>query len=180
MVVGIQYRVRQFWRILSLKIDQLELEQAKVFLSYQQRELFTQLQTGEQNHALAMYRKLLDQGENQPDLLVATLLHDVGKLRYRMNPLERSLVVLAKAMLPEQARRWGELPHNGWERAPGWRKSFVVAQQHPAWGAEMAREAGVSCLAESLIRKHHDYPSSEAEPTENSLLNKLRLVDNDS
>ncbi len=180
MIVGIRYRVRQFWRILSLKIDQCELEQAKDLLTHQQWELFTQLQPGEQSHALAMYRKLLEQGENQPDLLVAALLHDAGKLRYRMNPLERSLVVLAKAVLPEQARLWGELPLSGWERTPGWRKAFVVARQHPGWGAELAREAGVSRLTESLIRKHHDLPCPETEPTENSLLHKLRLVDNES
>ena len=108
-----------------------------------------------------MYCKLLEQGENQPDLLVAALLHDVGKLRYRLNPLERSLVVLVKAVLPEQARLWGELPLDGWDRTPGWRKAFVVAQQHAGWGAEMAREAGVSRLTESLIRKHHDPPCQE-------------------
>ena len=180
MVVGIRYRVRQFWRIQSLKIDPRELEQAKGLLSYQQWELFTQLQPGEQSHALAMYCKLLEQGENQPDLLVAALLHDVGKLRYRLNPLERSLVVLAKAVLPEQARLWGELPLDGWDRTPGWRKAFVVAQQHAGWGAEMAREAGVSRLTESLIRKHHDPPCLETEPTEDYLLHKLRLVDNES
>ena len=63
-----------------------------------------------------MYNKLLEQGENQPDLLVAALLHDVGKLRYRMNPMERALVVLVKAVAPDQAQTWGELPSNGWDR----------------------------------------------------------------
>ena len=55
-----------------------------------------------------------------------------------------------------------------------------MAEQHAEWGAEMAREAGVSPLTESLIRKHHDPAGQEAEIAENSLLHKLWLVDNES
>jgi predicted HD phosphohydrolase len=56
-----------------------------------------------------MVHKLVDQG-SQPDLLVAALLHDVGKLRYKLNPLERAMVVLVRRLSPETARRWGSLP----------------------------------------------------------------------
>jgi hypothetical protein len=178
--VRILYRVRQFWRTLSLKTDLLELQPARALLTDQQWELFLKLQPDEQSHASAMYHKLLEQGENQPDLLVAALLHDVGKLRYRMNPGERAMVVMAKTVMPQQVRRWGSLPLNGWDRLSNWRKAFIVAEQHAGWGAEMAREVGVSCLTESLIRKHHDLPCQDIEPTENSLLHKLRLVDNGS
>jgi len=55
-----------------------------------------------------------------------------------------------------------------------------VAEQHAGWGAEMAREVGVSSLTEYLIRMHHDPPSPDTGQTENSLLFKLRLVDNES
>jgi putative nucleotidyltransferase with HDIG domain len=178
--VCIVYRVRQFWRTVSLKTDPHGLEQAKALLTAGQCELFLQLQPAEQSHALAMYRKLLEQGENHPDLLVAALLHDVGKLRYRMNPIERTMVVLGKALVPDQAQHWGEMPNNGWDSLSGWRKAFIVAGQHADWGAEIAREAGVSPLAESLIRKHHDPAGHEAESAENSLQRKLWLVDNES
>jgi putative nucleotidyltransferase with HDIG domain len=179
-VVRILYRVRQFWRTISLKTDPHELEQAEVLLTEAQWGLFLHLQPGEQSHALVMYHKLLEQGENQPDLLVAALLHDVGKQRYRMNPVERSMVVLAKAVLPGQAQRWGSLPSSGFDGAPGWRKAFILAEQHAEWGAELVREAGVSPLTESLIRKHHDPAFQQAEIADNNLQRKLWLVDNES
>jgi hypothetical protein len=72
------------------------------------------------------------------------------------------------------------LSSNGWDSIPGWRKAFIVAEQHAEWGAEMAREAGVSPLTVCLIRKHHNPPRQEAEIMENSLLHKLWLVDNES
>jgi hypothetical protein len=178
--VHILYRVRQFWHTISLKIDPDELDQANALLNAEQGELFTRLQPAEKQHALVMFEKLLAQGENQSDLLVAALLHDVGKLRYRMNPFERTMVVLAQALTPDQAKRWGVLPLHGWDDLPNWRKVFIVAEQHPVWGAEMACQAGVSPLTESLIRQHHCPPNQSIGAVEYNLQHKLWVVDNES
>jgi hypothetical protein len=178
--VGVLYRIRQFWRTISVKIDLLELERAQALLRPKQRELFKQLQHAEKDHAVVMFHRLLEQGENQPDLLVAALLHDVGKLRYRLNPLERAMVVMVHAIKPERAHCWGNLPPNGWDGLPGWRKAFIVSEQHAGWGAEMARQAGVSPLTETLIRLHHNPHRHEVGAAENNLLHKLWVVDNES
>jgi putative nucleotidyltransferase with HDIG domain len=178
--VGILYRARQFWRTVSIETGPLELERAQALLYPEQRELFAQLQLGEKQHALQMLCKLLEQGENQPDLLLAALLHDVGKLRYRLNPFERAMVVMVQAIKPEQSRRWGNLPPDGWGDLPGWRKAFIEAEHHAEWGAEMARQAGVSPLTETLIREHHHPHRNKAGDVENSLLHKLWVVDNES
>jgi putative nucleotidyltransferase with HDIG domain len=178
--VRVLYRARQFWRTLSLKTNLLEQQQARALLTDQQWDLFIKLQPSEMRHASSMYHMLYEQGDHQPDLLVAALLHDLGKLRYPMNPIDRAVVVLVKAILPGLARRWGELPPNRWVSAPGLRKAFVVTEQHARWGAEMAQAVGVSQLTINLIRKHHDPPCPETGQTENCLLHKLRLVDNES
>jgi hypothetical protein len=104
----------------------------------------------------------------------------VGKLRYRLKPLGRAIVVLVKTVMPEQARRWGALPPNGWDGLPAWHKVFIVAEHHAEWGAEMARQAGVSDLTENLIRFHDRPHRQDADAEETSLLHKLRLVDNES
>ncbi len=142
--------------------------------------LFIQLQPGEKNHAIRMFHRLKALGEEQPDLLVAACLHDIGKLRYRLNPLERTMVVLVKAVHPDQAARWGNPDKEAWEDLPRWRKPFVVTEQHAGWGAEMARLAGVSSLTETLIRAHHHPNQQVSGDEENSLLHKLWVVDNDS
>lgn len=125
-------------------------------------------------------RKLLDRGNHQPDLLVATLLHDVGKLRYRLNPVERAMIVLVGAVTPKWTQRWGNLPAGGWENVRGWRRAFVVAEQHAMWGAEMARQAEVSPLAEALIREHHHPQGNAMDEEETGLLQQLWSVDNES
>lgn len=174
----ILYRLHQFWRTITANTASPALEQVQGLLNPEQKALFTQLQPGEQVHAMEMVRMLIEQGEQQPDLLVAALLHDVGKLRYRLHPIERTMVVLVGAVMPEQARRWGSLPPIGWEDVPRWRKVFVVAEQHAEWGAELARQVGVSPLTETLIRFHQHPQSPSTGGAETSLLHKLWVVDN--
>jgi putative nucleotidyltransferase with HDIG domain len=178
--VRILYRVRQFWDELFRKIDPQDLEQAHRLLTEAQFKLFIQLQPGENSHALKMVSKLQAQGETRPDLLSAALLHDIGKLRYRLNPVERVMVVLAQAIIPRQSQSWGNPPTIAWEKIPGWRKSFIVAAQHAEWGAEMVRVAGASPLTVELIRHHHSPPGHIDTNMENSLQQKLWLVDNES
>ncbi|HEX9090033.1 MAG TPA: hypothetical protein VF831_01010 [Anaerolineales bacterium] len=176
----ILYRLRQFWRTLPVKSDPRELEQAKIRLNSAQWELFERLQTGEKRHALVMLQRLLAQGEDQPDLLVATLLHDAGKLRYPLNPVERAMIVLAEAAVPARVRDWGSLPVDGFESLPRWRKAFVVAEHHASWGADLAHMAGASPLAETLIREHHHPQALSTVGEGSSLLQKLWAVDNQS
>jgi len=178
--VRILYRLRQFWRTLPVKTDPRELEQAKARLNSAQWELFERLQLGEKRHALAMLHHLLAQGEQQPDLLVAALLHDTGKLRYPLSPMERAMVVLAEAVVPARVRNWGSLPDGGFESLPRWRKAFVVAEHHASWGADLAHMAGASPLAETLIREHHHPQALSTVGEGSSLLRKLWAVDNQS
>jgi putative nucleotidyltransferase with HDIG domain len=178
--VRILYRVRQFWRTVTLKSNPHKLAQVQAQLSPMQWKLFEQLQPGEKDHAVTMFHKLQQQGENEPDLLAAALLHDIGKVRYRLSPMERAMIVLVKAIMPEKALRLGCLPPGGWEGLPGWRKAFIVSGQHASWGAELARQAGVSHQTESLIRLHHEPHALHSGGADASLLHKLWSVDNES
>jgi len=156
-----------------------DLEQARQFLAPAQARLFSRMQLSEQAHALAAFKRLRLrlQGAEQPDLLTAALLHDVGKVRLPLQAWERVLIVLTKALAPGLARRWGA---GAPETSPGWRRAFLAAEQHPAWGAEMARGAGVSPLAEALIRRHQEKPSPQSDAAEDVLLRRLQAVDDES
>jgi hypothetical protein len=170
------YRVRQFTLALRAAVDPGDLEQARSVLTPAQLALFAGMQPSEQAHAVSMYRQLVDQGETSPDLLLAALLHDVGKSRSPIRLWERVLIVFGKAIFPAQSRRWG---NSSVEQAgrQGWRRVFVVAEQHPAWGAALAAEAGASPRTVVLIRLHQDPPSTEADPEVKRLLGKLQAVD---
>jgi len=131
------------------------------------------MQPGEQVHSLKVFHRLSKRKETSPDLLAAALLHDVGKSQHPLRLWERVLVVAGQAVFPNLVKYWGKgEPH-------GWRRAFVVAAKHPAWGSDLAFAAGASPLVVSLIRLHRD-EISPAVDHENRLLISLQRADNES
>jgi hypothetical protein len=173
--VRIAYRVRQFWHAIFARPTPEDLSLARSVLTIPQMRLFEQLQPSEQVHSINICRRLIQQGETQPDLLVAALLHDVGKSRYPLHAWDRALIVMANAIFPEKTKTWGQGQPQGWQRA------FVVAQRHPTWGAEMAAGAGASPLTVTIIQRHQDPapPKNSRDATEYMLL-RLKNLDEDN
>ncbi len=175
----ILYRTRQFWNALQAKPADRDLEGIRQVLTPQQLALFARLPPGEQAHSIHVYCKLIERGENRPDLMTAALLHDAGKSLYPLCLWERVAIVLAKALARERVKRWGSLPV-GEKAMRSWRRPFVIAEQHPAWGADMAAQAGASPLTVSLIRRHHAQGESANPSLEDYLLSILQSVDDES
>lgn len=142
------YRLRQFWAVLRSPRQPIDGTRLSPNLTTEQIRLFQRMQFSEQAHAYRMFEDLNRSGQRDPDLLTAALLHDVGKIRAPLTLVERVLIVLAGRVFPQMAATLG----SGAPR--GARRAFVVARQHPAWGAELAAAAGVSPRACALIRDH--------------------------
>jgi len=167
------YRIRQFW--LAWRAEPLteeELAPARSILTAEQMKLFRQLQPSEQIHALNVLQTIQAQGETVPDLQVAALLHDIGKARAPLKIWERVVIVLGKELFPNRIQSWGE------GQPQGWKRPFVIAEQHPTWGAEMATQAGTPPLAVSLIERHQSSePVSPSSQKEDQLLHILQAAD---
>ena len=182
----IVYRIRQFWLAVHGAPDPGDLALARSILTPQQMELFQQMQLNEQAHSLQVCKRLAQQkegesGDERECLLVAALLHDVGKNRQPLSLLERVEIVVAHALLPEKSKAWGALPPgDAAGQKSGWRRPFVTAEHHAVWGAKMATAAGASPLAVALIRRHQELPNPGSTGLEERLLARLQSADNNS
>lgn len=143
-------RIRQTLQALTAFFRPVDDGLAEKYLSTSQLALFKRMSRAERQHHLRVLKKLLKRGQTHPALLVAALLHDVGKTQTRFTLIERILAVLVKKFLPERFVQWSR------HTPTGWRRAFVVSACHPAWGAAMADAAGSDPLALALIRHHQD------------------------
>jgi putative nucleotidyltransferase with HDIG domain len=169
--MGLAYRASQFFRALRARPDPEIMALAERHLPLDLRELFREQGPPDMAHSLRVYRTLLSRGASHPDLLSAALLHDVGKTLHRLSLLERVLVVLGKGLVPARAARWGE------GSPVGWRRPFVVAAQHPEWGAEMVRRRGGTSLLANIIRRHQLHIPGDAASEEDRLIRCLQAAD---
>ena len=175
---SILYRARQFWNALVSAPSLEDLEMISQLLDSAQMGLFRQMHRSEQAHSIQVMQAVKVASERlsveqRKNLLQAALLHDVGKNRYPLRLWERVLIVLAKAFTPDRVQEWGEGEPRGWRRA------FVIARQHPVWGAQMAAEAGASPLTVSLIQRHQDPLAHAGEALEDQLLRLLQSADHE-
>jgi len=183
-VARVSYRVRQFWRAARLQPSSRDKILVQTILTPAQMALFFQMQPAEQAHSLHVARALIEKGETDSDLLKAALLHDVGKICYPLKLWERAWIVLGNAYFPGLVSKWGAALQDG-EAISVLRRPFVVAAQHPDWGARLALKTGVSTLTAHLIRRHQSRPKtnpalSGVSSAEDRLLRLLQSVDDES
>lgn len=149
--MGLVYRLRQLWHNLRAQpLSPPQLRELGDVLSSRELALFQQMSASDQQHAYRVLQMLRAHGRNEEDLLAAALLHDVGKTRVSLSAWDRSVAVLGEMVAPKRAAAWGRGDHRGWRRA------FVVREQHAAWGAALAEEAGSRPGVVDLIRRHQD------------------------
>ena len=171
--VGAWYRLQQFWQIITAQplTEEAWTAVTHILPTAAQQQLFRQLAFSDQWHSVRVMETLQSAEHNDPDLLVAALLHDVGKTKLRLTLWDRTLIVLLSFFWPRKVDEWGR--GNGRD----WRRPFVVKARHPEWSAEMAAAVGCSPLSVSLMRRHQDKLPETAVTSEDQLLRVLQWAD---
>ncbi len=169
--MGISYRASQFLHLLTAKRKREHRRFVYEILDPSMAALFFRMSDPDQAHSVRVFQALVDQGEEDENLLRAALLHDVGKSLHPLRAWERSLVVITNRILPNQVLKWGQgEPH-------GWRKPFVVALQHPEWGAALVQQEGGSETLVTLIRYHQEHALPNIREDVQELLKRLQTAD---
>lgn len=123
-----------------------------VTLTSGQAAAFRDLTPHDQAHLCRVYLFLRHRGVVDEDLLVAALLHDLGKVDAsgRVRLIDRIAKVILGRIAPRVWRRLARSP------APRWRRGMALAAHHPAIGAERAAALGCSPRTCWLIAHHED------------------------
>ncbi len=139
------YRIKQFYRGLFAKVSPEDRQFLKNHLSDQEIQLFYRLRIGEQRHCLNIAYDCLSIDKNNPALLKAALLHDVGKVKSNLTLINKALAVVSEKLnLPKKVM-------------PKFlKKALYFKTHHPKIGAEMLKEIGTETAVVLLTRYHHE------------------------
>ncbi len=152
------YRVRQTLHALRPKLESGDSALVRERLSGTEADLFFSTEKRDQRHAIEVLRRLVADGHNDPDLLVAALLHDCGKGSVPV------WLRIAWVAAPWLVTRAASAPSGGWRGA-----AYHLAN-HARLGAEKAAAAGARPAVVRLI-------SGDVEADERDRIALLRSAD---
>lgn len=166
-------RIQQGVRALLSFTQEVDYALAAQYLDDAQLALFRQLDRSEQLHSLNVLLAVLAQQADTPhDLAVGALLHDIGKIRYRMAIWQRTAVVLLRKFSPSLYDSWSKLGTLDDFRAP-----FAVYRYHPQWGAELLETSSIAPRALWLVRHHQENADQWRDHPHYRLLLRLQAAD---
>lgn len=140
------YRVRQFFASLRAGLSPQERQIVADRLSQEQQGLFYAMPARDQRHCLDVFYALEGRDCQDDEVLLAALLHDVGKGRIRL--WHRVAYVLLRVTWPRLLTRVSE------REGRGWRRAMASLRGHAASGAALAEAAGTQATVVELIRHH--------------------------
>jgi hypothetical protein len=149
------YRSRQFFRSVGASISDEESAEVAGRLSADQQRLFSTMTARDQRHSLDVLHVLQQQGQEDPELLAAALLHDVGKGPIRL--WHRVAYVLLHAASPGLVRKAAS------DDGAAWRQALAACVDHAHRGAALVEAAGGSDGLVQLVLDHEKVGGS-ADP----------------
>jgi len=149
------HRSRQFFRSLGASISDDERQEVAQRLSEPLRRLFFAMTPRDQRHSVDVFHQLLGQGQADPGLLIAALLHDCGKGRIRL--WHRVAYVLVRAASPRLLDKMAS------GESSGWRGALDAIRDHARRGAALVEAAGAPEDVVALVR-HHEEAGKAPDP----------------
>jgi hypothetical protein len=146
-------KVRQAVRHVVGRPSQNERAQLEAWLSQPQLALFDSMHRADQRHGLDVAAVLREQGHDDPELLLAALLHDCSK-----GPGVR----LPQRVAWSLGERYGERVTEMFARLPGFAVAFERLRHHARDSADLALAAGCSERTAELIRHQADPLDADA------------------
>ena len=136
-------KIRRTWKYARARVSAQERADLEGWVTPDQLSLFNGMHVADRRHCLDVVAALRATGAQEPDLLVAGLLHDCGK-----GPRMRFCHRVAWSL----GQRYGEWVWRWSGRLPTFRTGLERLRTHAERSAELAAQAGCTPRTVSLIR----------------------------
>lgn len=143
------YRIKQFYWSITSRIDLEDEELINKYLNTQEKKLLGSLSVYEQKHSVNVAKDVIKEYKNNniksDTLIKAALLHDIGKAYKKLNPFEKSIVVILNNLSKEKLRKYNNI------------KRVYVYYNHADIGYNILKDIkGYDERFLYLIKNHHN------------------------
>lgn len=142
------YRIKQFYWGITSRIDFQDENFLKQHLSEKELMLFNRLNEHEKKHciktAMDAEKICLKNNTYNKILIKAALLHDIGKIEYSTNLIEKSFMVVLNKLFKEKMKKYKKY------------KVVDVFYNHPENGYKILKKYNYDERFLYLIKNHHN------------------------
>ncbi len=102
------YRIKQFYLSITAKVSEDEKRFAQSYLNKKEQDLFFKLQVAEQKHCINVAKDIKNNvaREKQNYLIRLGLLHDIGKIKVKLTPVDKGLIVILDKLSQGKLRHY--------------------------------------------------------------------------
>lgn len=157
-------RIKQFFWAIFSRMTAKDRDYVNSHLNLMEQTLFYHLDPITQKHSVRVAKtceKLFDQLRldeqqrlNRESLIKGALLHDIGKVNFRISLSERVIMVMANALAPQVVKKYAYLDYDS--PLSWWHRMCHSYLYHGELGWEVARTiTTIDSITLQLIRHHH-------------------------
>lgn len=160
-----KYRIKQFINAITAKITNEDMDFVHKYLTQEEIKLFEKLSVSEQKHcimvAIDIKEACKEESLNEKRMIKVALLHDIGKIKVRLTPIDKSVFVLLNKFSNGRLKNFDNI------------KKINVFYNHGKLGYELLKKYNYDEEFLELIKNHH----SEETEENNKELNILKKFD---
>lgn len=160
------YRVKQFYQCITDKMNNKDKSFVKKYLNGYEMSLFDKLSADEQKHSVRVAYdvenvcKVHKENVDKNKLIKVALLHDIGKVTYKLSAVDKSILVILDGLSKGRIKRYSNL------------KKVDAYYNHGEKGYYILKNKGYDESFLYLIKNHHN-----KSIIKNKELNILRFCD---
>ena len=141
------YRMRQFYEALTAKLTEEEQLFITKYLTKEEQALFKKLRVDSQKHSVKVAKLLKKEHMelmSKEQLIKLGLLHDIGKIYYPLNPVEKGIMVILNKLTKGKVKKLMQL------------KMVRAYYEHADLGYQLLKKSGkYSERFLQAVKEHH-------------------------
>lgn len=140
-------RIKQFIKCITAKINEDDLNFIEKYLNGDEKKIINRLAIYDMKHCINVARDIESNIKYEDiNLIKCALLHDIGKVKKILNPIDKSIIVILNKLTKGNLKKYENI-----------NKKIYIFYNHGEEGYKILKDKGYDEKFLNVIRYHHDY-----------------------